>query len=55
MTRPYHLVPTAAKQIESLVYTIEIRDAYTQGHSQRVADYAVFLAQWLGYDHAVPR
>lgn len=52
MTRPYHLVPTAAKQIESLVYTIEIRDAYTQGHSQRVADYAVFLAQWLGYDHA---
>lgn len=37
-------------QIKPLVFTMEVRDAYTQGHSQRVADYAVHLAQWLGRD-----
>lgn len=38
------------QQIEALVFTIEIRDAYTQGHSKRVAQYAVHLAQWMQMD-----
>lgn len=38
------------KQIEALVYTIEIRDAYTQGHSKRVARYAAHLAKWMQMD-----
>lgn len=36
------------QQIEALVFTIEIRDAYTQGHSKRVAEYASYLAKWMG-------
>lgn len=39
-------------KIEPLVYAIEIRDAYTQGHSQRVANYAVFLSQWMGMEES---
>lgn len=38
------------KQFESLVFTIEIRDAYTQGHSKRVAEYATHLAKWMQKD-----
>lgn len=38
------------KQIEALVFTIEIRDAYTQGHSKRVAQYAAHLAEWMQMD-----
>ncbi|MDD5399997.1 MAG: HD domain-containing protein [Sulfurimonas sp.] len=38
------------KQIEALVFTIEIRDAYTQGHSKRVARYAAHLAKWMQMD-----
>ncbi|MBN2869467.1 MAG: HD domain-containing protein [Campylobacterales bacterium] len=40
------------RKIEPLVYAIEIRDAYTQGHSQRVANYAVFLSQWMGMEES---
>ena len=39
------------EQIEALVFTIETRDAYTQGHSKRVAHYASVLASWLGMDN----
>lgn len=39
------------KQIEALVFTIEIRDAYTQGHSKRVAQYAAHAARWMGMDN----
>jgi hypothetical protein len=38
--------------IEALVYAIEIRDAYTQGHSERVANYAVYLSGWLGMEES---
>lgn len=34
--------------IRSLVSTIDAKDRYTSGHSQRVADYAVRLAQKIG-------
>ena len=34
--------------IRSLVSTIDAKDRYTSGHSQRVADYAVRLAQKMG-------
>ena len=33
----------------SLAQTIELKDAYTKGHCQRVGDYAVTLAARLGY------
>lgn len=34
--------------INHLVYAIELRDAYTQGHSQRVAKYSYMLASTMG-------
>jgi len=34
--------------INHLVYAIELRDAYTQGHSQRVAKYSYILASTMG-------
>jgi len=36
--------------ITSLVNALEARDSYTQGHSQRVADYALRLADKLGWN-----
>lgn len=36
--------------IVALVNAIEMRDAYTQGHSQRVAYYAKVIAETLGFD-----
>lgn len=35
-------------KIEALIFAIEVRDAYTQGHSRRVACYAGHLAAWMG-------
>ncbi|MEA1892654.1 MAG: HD domain-containing protein [Campylobacterota bacterium] len=34
----------ALPEIQHLIYAIELRDNYTQGHSQRVAEYALILA-----------
>jgi HD-GYP domain-containing protein (c-di-GMP phosphodiesterase class II) len=34
--------------IEALVAAIDAKDPYTQGHSQRVSDYSVMIAQELG-------
>lgn len=36
--------------IESFAKVIDIKDSYTQGHSQRVAKYTAMLARELGYD-----
>lgn len=38
--------------IETLARTLEAKDQYTEGHSQRVADYATLVAQKLGLDQA---
>lgn len=36
--------------IKSLITAIDAKDPYTQGHSQRVSDYSVLIAQVLGLD-----
>ena len=36
--------------IESFAKVIDLKDSYTQGHSQRVARYTAMLAKELGYD-----
>lgn len=35
--------------IETVANTIDAKDPYTQGHSRRVADYAVLIARQMGY------
>ena len=44
------LQATFQQTIQSLANTIDKMDRYTAGHSQRVARYAVQLAQWIGLD-----
>ena len=39
--------------IKSLITAIDAKDPYTQGHSQRVSDYSVMVAQELGLDEAL--
>jgi HD-GYP domain-containing protein (c-di-GMP phosphodiesterase class II) len=39
--------------IRSLVTAIDAKDPYTQGHSQRVSDYSVLIAQELGLDETL--
>jgi len=43
------LVDANTSTIEALAAAIDARDAYTAGHSRRVADHATALAQALGY------
>lgn len=38
------------EMIEAFAKTIDMKDKYTNGHSQRVAEYTVMLAKELGYD-----
>jgi response regulator RpfG family c-di-GMP phosphodiesterase len=44
------LQATFQQTIQSLARTIDKLDRYTSGHSERVANYAVNLARWLGLD-----
>lgn len=37
--------------IRTIVNTIDAKDQYTKGHSQRVSDYSVALAKELGFSH----
>jgi putative nucleotidyltransferase with HDIG domain len=39
--------------IKALITTIEAKDPYTQGHSQRVSDYSVLISQELGLDETL--
>jgi putative nucleotidyltransferase with HDIG domain len=39
--------------IKSLITAIDAKDPYTQGHSQRVSDYSVLIAQELGLDETL--
>ncbi len=39
--------------IKSLITAIDAKDPHTQGHSQRVSDYSVLIAQELGLDEAL--
>lgn len=45
--------PTTGKEVLSTIYalaaTVDARDHYTYGHSKRVANYAVALAEAIGY------
>lgn len=38
------------KMVDTLAVTLEAKDAYTNGHSSRVADYSVMIAKQLGWD-----
>ncbi|GAB4282707.1 MAG: HD-GYP domain-containing protein [Coriobacteriia bacterium] len=40
-----------ADTVRSLVTTIEAKDPYTKGHSERVAKYATMIAEHLGWSH----
>lgn len=42
--------PSYAKTIYALTATIDVKDQYTFGHSQRVAEYATILASAMGLD-----
>jgi diguanylate cyclase (GGDEF)-like protein len=44
------IVNKSIEEIKHLIYAIEIRDAYTQGHSEHVAVYAKEFASFLGLD-----
>jgi putative nucleotidyltransferase with HDIG domain len=46
---------TYYETLRSLASALEARDAYTQGHSQRVADLSAQLAEKLGVDEAARR
>jgi putative nucleotidyltransferase with HDIG domain len=39
--------------IKSFITAIDAKDAYTQGHSQRVSDYSVLISQELGLEEAI--
>lgn len=39
----------ALQTIETIANTIDAKDSYTQGHSRRVADYSVKIAQYMGF------
>ncbi len=47
----YHSKQHYVKIIDALVAVIEAKDKYTQGHSQRVASYAVEITKYLGLDN----
>lgn len=47
---PFTLKPAYAATIYALTAAIDTKDHYTFGHSQRVAEYATFLADSLGLD-----
>jgi len=50
------LTRTYADTVRSLVAAIEAKDTYTQGHSVRVAEYAVAIAHEMGEsEHAIER
>ncbi len=40
------------ESIQTLRYTVEAKDTYTRGHSDRVAEYSVLLGKYLGLDES---
>lgn len=49
-SRSAELQESYADTVKSMVGALEARDSYTRGHSERVAIYAVLMAQVLGWD-----
>lgn len=50
MTEHDHLMVMTTQTILSISNAVDARDAYTQRHSARVAEYSVLLAKTLGWD-----
>ena len=48
--RQHHLEELSLQTIQALAHAIDAKDEYTNGHSTRVAQYAVLLARELGWD-----
>lgn len=48
--RRQHVENMSVKMIHALAITLDAKDAYTKGHSSRVADYSVLIAKRLGWN-----
>ena len=43
-----HLEKAYSESIQTLRYTVEAKDPYTRGHSDRVSEYSVLMGERLG-------
>ncbi|AOT71694.1 HD domain-containing phosphohydrolase [Geosporobacter ferrireducens] len=52
LTKISQLQKSYLQTIEALVTTIEVKDPYTKGHSERVAKYSLLISNYLHIDNA---